>query len=110
MANVFNTDLLATGELTTTKTEIYASPLNTKTIIKNLICVNKDSVARIINLYVKESAGTSRYLTPVNLSLGGGFRVDFADENLTLGAGDSIEGEADMNGFIDFSIHGVKET
>ena len=100
--------LLAHGTLPSTTGDLYVVPAGTKAIIKTLKMVNTDTVAREVNLYVKPAGETARRIIPVDMELGAGY-MGVEDEELTLGAGDAVQGDAGAAGVIDYTIHGVEE-
>ena len=105
----YNVKSLADGQLAATQAILYTCPGGTEAIIKTIILVNTDSVARDVNLYFKADGGTSRRIIPVDMELGIGYSMLF-DNELTLEAGDVIEGDATAANVIDFSIHGIEVT
>lgn len=98
---------LAQGQLPAVKTALRtaAGPM----IVKNLHGVNRDTLVRTINFY-KKVGGVEILLNPMNLQLGGAWRVSFEDENFTLSAGDQILGECDLASIVDYGIDGTEET
>ena len=98
---------LADGQLPNTKGALYTTPASTETIIKTISLVNTDTSARAVNLYVK--TGTSRRIIPNNMSLGIGYMMVY-DDDLTLEAGDLIEGDAAVASKVDYTINGVEKT
>lgn len=107
MAGTFTTTQLANGQLAATTGTLYTTPASTTTIVKSIILTNTDSSTRTVNVYV--STGTTRNITPKNLSLGAG-ETYIIDEVLTLGAGHLIRGDASVANVIDYVISGVQET
>jgi hypothetical protein len=101
--------LLAHGSLPSTTGDLYVVPGTTKAIIKTLKVVNTDSSTRTINLYAKPSGQTARRIVPVNMELGAGY-MGVEDEELTLGAGDAIQGDCSVAGVVDYTVYGVEET
>jgi len=107
MAGTFTIKSLADGQLAAAKATLYTCPADTQTIIKTITLVNTDSSARNVNLYV--NTGTSRRIIPQNMELGVNYCFIFDDE-LTLEAGDLIEGDASATNVVDYVINGVEET
>ena len=101
--------LLAHGSLPSTTGNLYVVPADTKAIIKTLKIVNVDAATRTVNLYVKPSGQTARRIIPVDMELGAGY-MGVEDEELTLGAGDAIQGDASVTGVVDYTVYGVEET
>ena len=101
--------LLAHGSLPGATGDLYVVPGATKAIIKTLKIVNADVAARTVNLYVKPSGQTARRIIPVNMELGAGY-MGVEDEELTLEAGDAIQGDCDAAGVADYTVYGVEET
>ena len=100
---------LATGQLAAAKATIYACPALTTAVVRLVKYVNTGAVTRTVNLYVKESAGTSRRVWPVALSMPSGFEAT-EDGVITLSAGDELEGDASAANEVDFYISGVERT
>ena len=103
----FNIKLLGEGQLAVATAVIYTVPGATQTIIKTITLVNTDSVPRTVNLFIK-GAATNRRIIPKDTSLGAGFLLE-TDQEYTLEAGDTIEGDASAVTIVDFTIHGVEE-
>lgn len=97
---------LADGQLPVTKTTLYTCPADTQTIIKTITLVNTDATARTVNLYI--NTGVSRRIIPKNMELGISYSFIFDDE-LTLEAGDLIEGDASAANVVDYTINGVEQ-
>ena len=100
--------LLAHGSLSNVTGDLYVVPGATKAVVKTLKAVNVDTTARTINLYVKPSGQTARRIIPVDMELGAGY-MGVEDEELTLGAGDAIQGDCSVNAVVDYTIYGVEE-
>lgn len=107
MANTFTDKILGQGQLPNTKGTLYTTPASTQTIISLIAIVNTDVVTRTVNLYVKKSGGTSRFVLPPNMPLGAKHLSE--NEGITLSAGDLIEGDADTAAVVDYTIHGVEK-
>lgn len=106
---------LSTGPLPSTTGAIYTGPATLTTIVKSIRLVNKDSVPRAVNLYIKRAVATSpngdttqRYIAPVNVTIpAGGLLVD--DQELTLSANDIINGDTNsVAANIDYCISGIQ--
>jgi hypothetical protein len=100
---------LANGQLGTSKATLYSVPVGSEAIALNVIVVNIDTSARSYNLYLKESAGTSRNLVALNGSIGASSRQVMNDK-VTLGPGDEIEGDATAGAVVSFVINGAERT
>jgi len=109
MAGTFTIKSLADGQLGAAKAALYTVGASTQTIIKTITLVNTDTSARTVNLYICVSGGTSRRIIPKDMELGIGYMMVYDDE-LTLEAGDLIEGDASVATVIDYVINGVEET
>ena len=107
MAGIFTIKSLADGQLAAAKGTLYTCPAGTQTIIKTIVLVNTDTAARDVNLYI--NSGTSRRIIPKDMEMGIGYSKIFSDE-LTLAAGELIEGDASVADKVDFTINGVEET
>ena len=101
--------LLAHGALPNVTGDLYVVPAGTKAIVKTIKLVNTDAATRTINLYIKPSGVAVRRITPVDMELGSGY-LGVEDEELTLGAGDAIQGQCSVAAVVDYTIHGVQET
>ncbi|SRR6266851_6216971 len=102
---------LTDGQLgTTAQAILYTVPAGKATIVKNHRFVNRDTVTRTINLYYLRSGGlntTARFLLPSAMSLAAGALI--VEENeLTMAAGDVIQGDASVASKIDFVISGIE--
>lgn len=62
-----------------------------------------------INVYIKQSGGTSRRIFPATLVLPFGYEVQ-EDGVITLSAGDVIEADATAANEVDFSVFGIERT
>lgn len=100
---------LANGQLAAAEGSLYSVPAATAAIVKTITLVNNSAGAITINLYILKSAGTSRRIIPVNMSLASGFSLE-TDQEYTLGAADSIRGDASSATTVDFTVSGVEET
>ena len=105
----FTIKQLANGQLPNSIGDLYTTPAVTQTIVKNIILVNTGGTAEIVNLYMLKASGTARRLIPKDCSLGAGFQLTMDDE-VTLGAGDKIQGDTTTATTVDFTISGVEQT
>lgn len=97
---------LASGQLAVSKGTIYTVPGSTQTVVKSITMTNTDASTRTLNLYVN-TAGTSRRITPKDLSLIAGAQF-ILDHVITLEAADLIEGDASVASVVDFVISGAE--
>ena len=109
MAGTYAIKTLGDGQLAAAKATLYTCPASTTTIIKTITLVNTDVAARDVNLYVKPSGSASRRIIPQNMELGIDYMMVYDDE-LTLEAGDLIEGDASAADKVDYVINCVEET
>ena len=101
---------LGYGQLPAAKGTLYTVPVGISTIIKTVNYVNTCTVAGItVNLFVKPSGNTSKYIIPPNLFMGARYLMTYDDE-MTLGPGDLIEGDATNANEVDYEIWGVEES
>jgi hypothetical protein len=104
-----NIKSLADGQLAAAKATLYTVPVGRTTIITTISYVNADALARTINLYIKPSGSSSRRIIPENMILGASYMMVYDDE-ITLEAGDAIEGDASAAGVVDYTINGFEKT
>jgi len=104
-----NIKSLADGQLAIATGDLYTVPASTETIIKTITLVNGHTSAVAVNLYILRSGGTARKIIPKDLSLGVGYLLAYDDE-ITLEAGDKIQGDADTAAVVDYIISGVEKT
>lgn len=97
---------LANGQLAAAKATLYTTPGATQAVIRSITLVNTDSSARTVNLYVN-GTGTSRRITPKDLSLAAGTMHEI-DRVITLEAADIVEGDASVANVVDYVISGVE--
>jgi len=109
MAKTFTIKSLADGQLPAAKGTLYTCPGSIEAIIKTITFVNTDASARNVNLYLKPSGSVSRRIIPKDMELGAAYSLIFDDE-LTLEAGDLIEGDASLVNVVDYTISGVEES
>jgi hypothetical protein len=103
---------LGQGQLAASTGDLYTVPASTNALVSLISLVNIDTVSRVVNLYVKVSGQTARRVIPKDLSLGAGFLLEAGNEKAgyTLGAGDKIQGDADVASKVDFIVSGVEQT
>ena len=108
MAGTFKIKALGEGQLPAATGVLYTVPASTQTIIKTMIFVNTNVAVRTINIFLK-TGGTNRRIVPKDLSLKAQYLME-TDQEYTLEAGDTVEGDASAASSIDFTIHGIEET
>lgn len=99
---------LATGQVAAAKATIYTVPAATQAIIRTVAFVQTGGVpTETVQLYVKESGGTSRKFSRAVIATN-----EFAHEEDigTLEAGDELEAETTNAASVDFSVMGVEVT
>ena len=85
-----------------------AVPTGKAWIVKSVRLLNTDTVARTVNLYFFKSSGSAaRQISPKDMVLGAG-QLAIDDQEITLGAGDKIQGKASSGNKIDYVISGVE--
>ncbi len=100
---------LGNGQLSDSTGDIYTAPALTQTIIKNIVLVNTDTSARTVNLYVSKSGGSVTRITPKDVSVGVGYQLIFNDD-ITLGPGDKVQGDASVASVVDYTVSGIEES
>jgi len=97
---------LANGQLPSTVGDLYTVPAGTTAIIKSISLVNTNTSDETINLYVLKSGGTRRRIIPKNMT----FYVQYmtvVDDEITLEAGDKIQGDTTTASKVDYVVSGV---
>jgi len=100
---------LADGQLPATTGDLYTVPASTQALIKTIKAVNTNTTTETVNLYLKPSGGTARRLIPKDLQLSAGYLL-VVDDELTLEAGDKIQGDTTTAAMVDYTISGVEES
>ena len=101
---------LGYGQLPAAKGTLYTTPAGISTIIKTVNYVNTCTVAGMtVNLFVCPSGNTSKYIIPPDLRMEARYSMTYNDE-MTLGPGDLIEGDASSANEVDYEIWGVEES
>jgi len=109
MAKTFTIRALGDGQLPSpAAAAIYTVAASTNAIIKTITLVNLDSVTRTVNLYVNAS-GVNRRIIPQDMPMPQNYTWIFDDE-LTLEAGDMIQGDASAANVVDYTVNGIEET
>ena len=98
---------LADGQLPAVTGDLYTST-GVQTLIKTIKLVNTDSAARTVNIYLLPNGGTARRIIPKDCSMGIGYMIE-EECNLTLDAGDKIQGDASAATAVDFIIQGAQD-
>ncbi len=92
-------------------TALYTSTSPLTTIVKSIRLVNTASSPRTVNLYFLKSTGNpstdKRRIAPCNMSLGG-YASAVDDQELTMGAGDTIWGDASVDNDVHYVISGIQ--
>ena len=109
MAGTFTIKQLADGQLPNSIGDLYTVPGSTQAVIKTITYVNTNASAEDVNLYIKPSGGTARRIIPKDMSLGAAYLMVYDDE-ITLDAGDKIQGDAQSASMVDYVISGVEES
>lgn len=100
---------LGVGQLAATVGDLYTVPAATTAIVRQLVLVNTDTVARTINLYYTKAAGSDRALFELAYSIDPGKSVCL-DRVLTMGAGDKVRGSASSASKVDYIISGIERS
>lgn len=100
--------ILADGQLPNSKAALYTCPAQTVAALKFFRLVNTSASAVTLNLYVKKSGGTSRRIIPKDYSLAAGAMLDALDavQNISLSAGDAVEGDCSAATTVDYVLSG----
>ena len=111
MPNSFVGNILAQGQLPNAKGTLYTVPAVTTAYIKFINGHNTPGAGSETTIfYVKKSSGTSKLLGRAILAANEQIRIIDKDETITLGAGDTIEGQTTTAATVDYVITGVEET
>lgn len=84
-----------------------AVPSGKAWIVKSIRLANTDTVARTVNLYFLKLSSSARQISPKDLAMAPG-QVAIDNEEITMGAGDKIQGKASSGNKIDYVISGVE--
>lgn len=95
---------LADGQLAGAKGTLYTTPASTQTIVKSITLYNSGAGTNVCKIYAKPGA-TSRVIFQVSLQ--SGEHAQYVT-NITLEAGDLIEGDATTLNEVDYTINGVQ--
>jgi hypothetical protein len=102
---------LAEGQLgTTAQGSLYTVPVGKATVVKNFRFANRDAASQSMNLYYLKSGlsnPSARRLVPGALSIPAA-AMAVEDNELTMGAGDQIQGDASIAAKIDYVISGIE--
>lgn len=99
---------LADGQLPVSIGDLYTCPASTQAIIKTIKIVNTNTTAEAVNIYVLKASSTARRIAPKAFSLAAAYMMVLDDE-VTLEAGDKIQGDSTTAAKCDFTIFGVEE-
>lgn len=109
MAGTFTIKQLANGQLAAATGDLYTVPASTTAIVKTISLVNTNTATETIDLYVLKVEGTARRIIPKNIQLGMRYLLLYDDE-ITLGAGDKIQGSTTTAAKVDYVISGIEES
>ena len=102
---------LGEGQIGPSANTVYdlpgAVPTGKAWIVKGVRLLNTDTVTQTVNLYFLKSGSTARQISPKDLVLGAG-QLAVDDQEITMGAGDKIQGKASAGNKIDYVISGVE--
>jgi len=93
----------ADGRLPFAKTILYSA---TKTCEVEVTYVNTALIPVEANLYILRVGSASRHLIPVGLRINP--RSLTTCDEISMSAGDSIEGDASIAGVVDYTIEGIE--
>ena len=102
MADAYSAKSLARGKLPAVKTALYTVPVGKKAIIKSLTLVNISGATRTVNLYIEDE-----WITPFDFQLGATYRT-LDDAVHPMGAGEAVQGDADVADSVSYHIDGVE--
>ena len=100
---------LAQGQLPSSTGDLCTVPDTTQVLIKTIMLVNTNTTTETVNLYLTPSAGSARHIIPKNLQLKAGYLL-VVDDELTLEAGDKLQGDTTTASKVDYTISGVEES
>lgn len=100
---------LAQGQLPSSTGDLYTIPAGTQALIKTIKLVNTSTGTETVNLYLKPSGGTARRIIPRDLQFQAGYLL-VVDDELTLEAGDKLQGDTTTASKVDYTISGVEES
>ena len=98
---------LADGQLATTKGTLYTAPTSKQAIVTGGRFNNTTTSTVTVKIYFKKSGGTSRRIDRFEIPPEG---KGLLKDEVTLEAGDIIEGEADAGSTIDYVLSGVENS
>lgn len=104
-------NILFQGTLTTSaNTTLYTVPADTQGWPTSIRIVNVSASARTFNITIKKAAGTARNYSAKDQALAAGAAVQLLDnpQELRLGPGDIIAGDADADTDLEITISGVE--
>jgi hypothetical protein len=100
---------LGEGQLAATVSDMYTVAVLKTTIVRQIVLVNTDIVARTINLYYTKSGSSDRALFELAYSVDAGKSVCL-DRIVTMGAGDKLRGSASAANAVDYIISGIERS
>ena len=102
---------MANGVLGTVLGVLYRAPDDATWVVVDFQSYANKTISDVtINIYKRKRNQTARQISPLDLQLDTGFRMDFADEIQRLGPGDTIEGICSSAASVDFVIDGIVTT
>ena len=99
---------LAQGQLPDSTGDLYTAPEGKSALLKTVTVVNTHTATETVNLYVKPAGGSARRLIPKDLQLKAGYLL-VVDDELTLEAGDKLQGAATTASKLDYTVSGVED-
>lgn len=102
--------MVEASALTTSAVSYYASPSNTKTIIRQVSVFNNDTVARLITIYLVpsgNSAGTAN-VSDAKTVAAGKSQIFYSGLNQVLEAGDFLAAKADASAVVILQASGYQ--
>lgn len=107
MADVYK--VLAQGQLQAATASVYTVPAATMAIVRSVILVNTDTVARTVQLFVNGSASGNAILGSAGapVSLAPGERVEL-NSVMTLAATNTIRGVSDAANVVTMTVFGLE--
>jgi len=98
---------LADGQLGSTKATLYTAPTSKQAVISRISFANTTTSTVVCKLYFKASGGTSRRIERFELGDEGTAKME---DEITLEAGDIIEGECSVGSVVDYVCSGVENS
>lgn len=99
---------LHNGQLSVGTTVLYTVPVGSSAVIMDISLVNTHTAAVDCNVFYRKAAGVLRRIVPKNLRVARDAQFQRSCK-LTMGPGDTIEGNATVAAVIDTVISGVEQ-